>query len=161
MKKIKNPFIEKDASRKEYFCFGCSPFNETGLKLQFWEDEDEIIAKWKPTKSMEGWLGVLHGGIQATLIDELASWTIFLKLKTCGVTSSMNINYLKPVYISKGEITVKGKLISTDGRIAKIECSLFDSENNECLNAEVNYFFFPEKIAKIKYHYPGIEAFYE
>ncbi len=122
---------------------------------------DEILAKWKPTKTMEGWLGVLHGGIQATLVDELAGWIVLLKMNTSGVTSALNINYLKPVFISKGELTVKGRLIKIEGSIAKIECSLFDGEGVECLKAEADYFCFPEKIAKAKYHYPGIEAFHE
>jgi uncharacterized protein (TIGR00369 family) len=161
MRKIKNPFTEKDTSRKEYNCFGCSPFNKIGLQLEFWEDGDEIIAKWMPTKPMEGWLGVLHGGIQATLVDELAGWIVLLKMNTSGVTSALNINYLKPVYISKGEVTVRGKLVSTEGRIAKIECALFDGEGKECLQAEADYFCFPEKIARAKYHYPGAGAFFD
>ncbi|HKI89482.1 MAG TPA: PaaI family thioesterase [Draconibacterium sp.] len=161
MKKIINPFTEKDTTRKEYNCFGCSPFNKIGLQLEFWEDGDEIIAKWQPQKSMEGWMGILHGGIQATLVDELAGWIVLLKMNTAGVTSALNITYLKPVYISKGEVTVKGKLVSAKGKIAKIECTLLDGEGKECLQAKADYFCFPEKIAKAKYHYPGADAFYE
>jgi len=160
MKKIKNPFTEKDTSRKEYNCFGCSPFNKIGLHLEFWEDGDEVLAKWQPQKLMEGWLGILHGGIQATLVDELAGWIVLLKKNTAGVTSALHIDYLKPVYITKGEVTIKGKLISSEGRIAKIECALLDGDGNECLRAKADYFCFPEKIARAKYHYPGIEAFY-
>ncbi len=161
MKKIKNPFVEKDSSRHDYNCFGCSPFNEHGLHLEFWEDGDEVFTKWSPRKSLEGWMGVLHGGVQATLIDELGGWIVLLKMKTAGVTSGMNIKYLKPVYISKGEITIKGKLVSSEERIAKITCSIFDGEGTECVQAELDYFCFPERIAKAKYFYPGIEAFYE
>ena len=161
MRKIKNPFTELDSSRKEYNCFGCSPNNEIGLKLEFWEDGEELIAKWKPGKMMEGWMGILHGGIQASLVDELAGWIVMIKMRTSGVTSELNVKYLKPVYISKGEITVKGKIISTENKLAKIECSLFDGANTECLKAEITYFCFPEKIARAKYHYPGVEAFFE
>jgi uncharacterized protein (TIGR00369 family) len=161
MKKIRNPFTDADSSRHEYNCFGCSPFNEIGLHLQFWEDGEEILAKWKPRKLLEGWKDILHGGIQATLIDELAGWIILLKKQTAGVTSSMSINYIKPVFISKGEITIKGRIISTSGRISKITCSLFDGEGIECVLAELEYYCFPEKIAREKYHYPGIQAFYE
>ncbi|HKJ79059.1 MAG TPA: PaaI family thioesterase, partial [Prolixibacteraceae bacterium] len=155
MKKIKNPFTEMDSSHKEYNCFGCSPFNEIGLQLEFWEDDEEIIAKWEPRKSLEGWTGVLHGGIQASLVDELAGWVVLIKMKTSGVTAEMNIKYLKPVYISKGEITVKGKVVSVENKRAEIECSLFDGENEECVKAKITYFCFPEKIARAKYHYPG------
>lgn len=160
MKKIINPWLEHD-SRHEYNCFGCSPFNEFGLQLEFWEDGDELIAKWQPRKSLEGWMGVLHGGIQATLLDELAGWIVMIKMKTAGVTAEMNVQYLKPLSLSKGEITVKGKLISVEKRLAKIECALFDKEGVEYAKAKLSYFHYPENIAKVKFHYPGIEAFYE
>ena len=161
MKKIKNPFAALDSSRKEYNCFGCSPFNELGLQLQFWEDGKELLARWQPQKSLEGWTGVLHGGIQASLLDELAGWIVLVKMKTSGVTAEMNVKYLKPLFISKGEITVKGRLLSFENRRATIQCSLFDGADEECVKAEITYFCFPEKIARAKYHYPGIEAFYE
>ncbi|MDX1284330.1 MAG: PaaI family thioesterase [Draconibacterium sp.] len=161
MKKIINPWKNNEEKRHDYNCFGCSPFNEIGLHLEFWEDGDELFAKWQPRKSLEGWMGVLHGGIQATLLDEIGGWVVMIKLKTAGVTSEMNVSYIKPVKVSKGELTVKGKLIKTEDRIAKIECSLIDSEGTECAKADISYFCFPEKIAKARYHYPGIEAFYE
>lgn len=160
MKKIRNPW--KDPKNiGEYNCFACSPYNNSGLKLEFWENEEEIITKWKPERSYEGWIGVLHGGIQATLLDEIGGWVVMLKLKTTGVTSNMQVSYLKPVKVDKGEITVKGKLESYKGRIAKISASLFDGAGQECAKAELEYFVFPEKIAKARYQYPGFEAFSE
>lgn len=159
MKKIKNPW-KNPKNLGDYNCFACSPYNETGLQLEFWEDGEDIVTKWNPCRSYEGWIGVLHGGIQATLLDEVGGWAVMIKLKTAGVTSEMNVQYLKPVKVSKGELTVKGRLLSQEGRIAKIACSLFDGEGVECAKADVSYFVFPEKIAKARYQYPGIEAFY-
>ncbi len=159
MIKIKNPFVET-GSRHEYNCFGCSPFNEIGLQLEFWENNEELIAKWQPRKSLEGWMNVLHGGIQAALLDELAGWIVLIKMKTAGVTSALNVHYFKPVNIDKGEVTIKGKLISQNKKMATIAASLFDGEGVECASAEVIYFCFPENIAKAKYHYPGHDAFY-
>ena len=159
MNKIRNPFIEM-GTRHDYNCFGCSPFNEIGLQLEFWEREEELIAKWQPRKSLEGWNNVVHGGIQAALLDELAGWIILIKMKTAGVTSQMNVRYIKPVNISKGEVTVRGKIVAVDKKLATISASLFDGEGSECAHAEIIYFCFPENIAKAKYHYPGIDAFY-
>ncbi len=160
MKKILNPWKTNPENRKEYNCFGCSPFNEIGLQLEFWEDGDELIAKWSPRKSLEGWLGVLHGGIQATLLDEMGGWIVMIKLQTAGVTAGMNVKYLKPVKVSGGELTIRGRLLRCEKRIAKIECSLENQHGETCAKAELDYFFFPEKIAKARYYYPGIEAFY-
>lgn len=159
MIKIRNPFTEM-GTRHDYNCFGCSPFNEIGLQLEFWENEEELIARWQPRKSLEGWMNVVHGGIQAALLDELAGWIVLIKMKTAGVTSALNVRYLKPVNISKGEVTIKGKVVSVDKKLATINATLFDGEGTECASAEISYFCFPENIAKAKYHYPGIHEFY-
>ncbi len=159
MRKINNPFTGAP-DWHEYNCFGCSPTNEIGLQMEFWDNGEEIIAKWMPRKSMEGWTGVLHGGIQATLMDELAAWVVFTKLETSGVTKDLNVEYLSPVYISNNEITLHGKVLSTEKRLAIIHCTLFDSNKKPCSRGQITYFYFPEKIAKIKYHYPGVDAFY-
>lgn len=160
MKKITNPW--KDPKNDGvYNCFACSPYNHAGLHLDFWEDGDDIVTKWKPSKQYEGWIGVLHGGIQATLLDEIGGWVVMLKLKTTGVTSEMNVQYLKPVKVTNGELTIRGRIVSEEGRIAKIEASLFNEANEECTRAVLSYFIFPEKIAKAKHQYPGIEAFYQ
>jgi uncharacterized protein (TIGR00369 family) len=159
MIKIRNPFVEM-GSRHDYNCFGCSPFNEIGLQLEFWEDGDELSAKWHPRKSLEGWRNVVHGGIQAALLDELAGWIVLIKMKTSGVTSTLNVKYLKPVNISKGEITVKGKVIESDRKTATISAVLFDGEGVECATAEAIYYCLPENIARARYHYPGHHAFY-
>ena len=159
MKKIANPFGAM-AARGEYNCFGCSPSNDIGLHLDFWEDGEELLAKWTPGKWYEGWMGVLHGGIQATLMDEMAAWVVFIKLKTAGVTAQLNMRYDKPVFTTKGALTVRGKLVSTGKRLAHIRCTLFDGENKACASADITYYYFPEKIARVKYQYPGVEAFF-
>lgn len=160
MKKITNPFA-KLGRGSDYNCFACSPYNETGLHLEFWEDEEWILTTWETRKNLEGWMGILHGGIQATLLDEVGGWVVMVKLKTAGVTSNMQVEYLKPLMVSKGQITVKGKVKSVNKRIATVECVIVDEEGTEYAKADVNYFLFPERIAKAKYHYPGVEAFYQ
>jgi len=160
MIKIHNPFAVM-GSRDNYNCFGCSPFNEIGLQLEFWENDEELVAKWQPRHSLEGWHDVLHGGIQAALIDELAGWVVLIKMKTSGVTTALNIKYLKPVNISKGEITITGKVTVTDRKTVTISASLFDGEGVECATGEAVYYCLPENVARAKYHYPGHEAFYE
>ncbi len=160
MKKITNPW--KDPKNiGDYNCFACSPYNNAGLQLEFWEDGDEIVTKWNPERQYEGWIGVLHGGIQATLLDEIGGWVVMLKLKTSGVTSEMNVQYLKPVKVGKGELTIRGKVVAEEGRIVKIEASLFNAAGEECAKALLSYFVFPERIAKARYQYPGVEAFYQ
>ena len=157
MRKIHNAY----ADIAEYHCFGCSPTTPIGLKLHFWEEEEWVYAKWTPEKWYEGYLNVLHGGIQATLLDEIADWVLIVKLKTSGVTKNLNITYLKPVYVSHGEITIRAKLVAHNGKSAMTYAELMDKEGTVRSHAEIEYFAFPQEIAKQKYYFPEPEKFFK
>lgn len=157
MKKIQNPYAK--SGRDTYQCFGCSPNNPIGLKLDFWSDGDLVIAKWLPRKSLEGFEDVLHGGIQATLLDEIASWAVQTRCKTVGVTSSMEITYRRPVRISSGEISLQARIREAGSRMAIVETELLGNDGKLCAAAVVKYFLFnPDKAAN-EYYFPGAEAF--
>lgn len=129
--------------------------------MEFFEEGDEILSIWKPDNKFEGFNNVLHGGIQATLMDEIASWVVFVKLKTGGFTSSLNVNYLNNVLIDKGDITLRASLKEMEKNIAHISVSLSDGRGKCCSEAVASYFTLPEKIAAAKLRYPGIDSFYE
>lgn len=157
MRKIQNPYAK--SGREDYKCFGCSPINEIGLRLEFWEEGEYVIAKWMPRKSLEGFRNVLHGGIQATLLDEIASWVVQTRCKTVGVTSSMDIKYRWPVLVSEGEITMRAKVKEAGTRMATIEAELFGNDGKLCASAVVKYFLFNAERASAEYFYPGADAF--
>jgi uncharacterized protein (TIGR00369 family) len=157
MKKVKNPF----AGLEGYNCFGCSPDNKFGLQLHFVDDGDYLLAEWEPKPQFQGYVNVLHGGIQATLLDEIASWYVYAKLKTAGVTSKMEVRYKKPVYINKGILRLRAKLLQLRRNLADFEVELFDNDDQLCAVGKVQYFIFSEKVAKEKYYYPDYREFFE
>lgn len=154
-KHLKNPY----STVKDYNCFGCSPDNPIGLHLSFIEDGDEIVLEWEPDENYTGWTNILHGGIQATMMDEIASWVVFVKLKTAGVTREMSVKYRKPVLVSDGIIRCRARLKEVNRSLATIEVKLF---SKEILRAEARcvYFIFGEEEAKTRFLYPGSDAFY-
>jgi len=155
MKTITNPFLKG----QEYDCFGCAPHNPIGLALEFFEDGDEIFSQWKPKDHFEGFKGVLHGGIQAALHDEIASWVVFVKQGTAGYTQELSVKYLAPVMVAKGPITLRARLREIDGNKANITTTLFDGEGKACSESLAVYFTVPVHIAKRMFDYPGKEAF--
>jgi len=159
MKKIIN--VHRNDDPEIYRCIGCSPHNPIGLKLEFWDDGDNIVSKWNPRREFEGWVEVLHGGIQATLLDEISAWVVYTKCRTAGVTAELKVKYKKPVYTNRGEILIKGRLVEMNKRLAFIHAQLFDADSQLCAEADVKYVIFSEEVARTKYYYPGIDAFYE
>ncbi len=155
MIKLKNPY----ASFPGYSCFGCSPNNPSGLHMEFFKEGDELVCKWDPNDHFQGFHDILHGGVQATMMDEIASWVVFVMLDTAGVTYQLNTRFRKPVLISKGIITVRATLVSQQKRIAEIEARLYDGGDVLCAESQANYFVFPRDKAVSEMHFPGKEAF--
>ena len=144
MEKIINPWEGMEG----YFCFGCAPNNESGLKMEFYEDGDEIVSKWVPEARFQGWLNTLHGGIQATLLDEICAWVIARKLQTAGVTSRMETQYLKPIHTTDSHLTLKGRIKEQKRNFVFIEAEIYNAQDEVCTKAVCTYFIFPREKAE-------------
>jgi acyl-coenzyme A thioesterase PaaI-like protein len=157
MKKLRNPFTDL----KGYNCFGCSPRNQVGLHLSFVEENDEIVSHWEPDPNFQGYFNILHGGIQATLMDEIASWTVYVKVKTAGFTSKAEIRYLKTVGMDQGPITLRSKVKQMRRNLADIEVMLYDRNNTLCAQGLLTFFTFPLDKSQQSMYYPEHSEFYE
>ena len=128
MKKIINPWIGIDG----YNCFGCCPTNDAGIKMEFYEDGNEIVSFWQANEHYQSYLNTLHGGIQATLIDEIAGWVVFHKLQTIGVTNRLNVVYKKALHIDE-KITLRASLKEQKRNVAFIEIRIFIADHHGAL----------------------------
>jgi uncharacterized protein (TIGR00369 family) len=104
---------------------------------------------------------ILHGGIQATLIDEIASWVIFSRQATAGVTVDLRVRYMKPVRTDQGEIWLRAQVVDVNKRLVTAHVELFNEKNELATEADVVYMVYPEVIARKKLNWPGIDAFYK
>lgn len=129
--------------------------------MQFFEEGEEIVSEWQPRQHFQGYGNVLHGGIISTLMDEIASWYVFTKLKTAGVTYKLEVNFKSPVYTDKGDITLKASLEKKNKRLTDIRVKLYDHKGELCSEGIVGYFVFPEKWAQEKLYYPDFDSFFE
>lgn len=157
MRKLSNPFDTLPG----YLCFGCSSKNHHGLRMTFYEDGDEVISTWDPDPHFQGYINIVHGGVQSTLMDEIASWVVFIKLETGGVTSRLSSRFRKPVLVDEGPLTLRARLKEHSGRMAVIDVKLFNAKEVLCSESTVEYFVFPPEKAASTMNYPGIEAFFE
>lgn len=51
-------------------CFACGQRNDAGLKLVFHRKGDAVVTEYTPDERFQGFPGVVHGGVLATLLDE-------------------------------------------------------------------------------------------
>lgn len=96
-------------------CFGCGPANPTGLQLKFFVHEDgSVVCPVTVPERFEGLAGYLHGGVIATLLDEIMSKAVRAR-GLSGMTRHMEIDYLRPVP-SKTPIRLEAHLTHNEGR---------------------------------------------
>ncbi len=136
MKKIKNPWLHKPG----YNCIGCSPDNPMGLHLDFWEDGEDVVSRWTPTADYQGWIDTLHGGVQSLLLDEVAGWVVTRKLQTTGVTSKMEVQYVKPISTHDSGLTIRARICRQMRNVAFIEGEIYDAHGEVCTKATLTYF---------------------
>jgi acyl-coenzyme A thioesterase PaaI-like protein len=129
--------------------------------MEFFEDGDYVISNWQPKAHLAGFRNVLHGGIQSTILDEIASWVVFIKCKTSGVTTSLNAKFRNSAFTDNGMLSVRANLISQNRRFANIHAEILNADGKICSEAEVQYMIFPLEVAEKKLGYPGIDAFFE
>ncbi len=149
MKRILNPWLHTEG----YNCFGCAPHSERGLRMEFWEDGDDIVSQWMPRTEFQGWHNTLHGGIQATLADEIASWVIFRKLQTGGVTSKMEVKYLRPIRTDEGAITLRAHIVEQRRNLVRVAITINNSHGERATEVECLYFTFPQERAREEFHF--------
>jgi acyl-coenzyme A thioesterase PaaI-like protein len=154
LREIYNPFVDIPG----YSCFGCSPKNAFGLKMAFSEDDDDIVCAWHPEAHFAGYDSILHGGIQATLHDEIASWVVFVKLSTAGFTERLEMDYRNPVRVDSSDITLRSRLERFEGNKAFIRTSLFDGKGKLGSESLAIYFTLPQRIARRKLAFPENES---
>lgn len=155
MKKVRNPFL--GLSDKGYFCFACCPDNPKGLKMEFHEDGDELVCIWNPQDEYQGWLKTLHGGIQATLMDELGGWVVSRKLQVAGMTTELTMKYRRPVPTGAGvRIELRGHLKEVKRNFAFIEATL-SCDGQICSKCDMTYYCFTKEKSESDFYFTGCE----
>ena len=134
--------------RCNHHCFGCSPINTAGLKMTFATDGESVISSLKVPEHLCGWDHLVHGGVIATILDEIMSWTAIHLLKKIILTKSVSIDFIKPVYIGK-MLTAKGRVIKLKSkREALMEGVIISDSNEICARSQGTFVLFTAEVAK-------------
>jgi uncharacterized protein (TIGR00369 family) len=92
-------------------CFVCGESNPAGLKLRFETDGRLVQAHFVPRAEHVGFRQTVHGGLTATLLDEIMVWACAVQTKRFAFCAELKVRYLNPV--RPGEALVaSGELVS-------------------------------------------------
>ncbi len=129
--------------RDDRACFVCGERNPIGLKLRLRTDpgkgRSEAEVAFAP--HFQGWAGIVHGGLLATVLDEAMIYAVGAKGIMC-VTGEMTVRYIKPASTGVA-YTLKGRFVEDKGRIVLAESELLDAAGNEVARASGKLFKVP------------------
>jgi hypothetical protein len=81
------------------FCVVCSGSNPYGLALKFGGCSDGVLtANFQASPILEGYEGLLHGGLIASLLDGVMTNCLFAQ-GIVAVTAELKVRYREPVLI--------------------------------------------------------------
>jgi uncharacterized protein (TIGR00369 family) len=105
-------------------CYVCGKDNPEGLKVLFTIDHAArtITGRFTPRREHEGWEGIVHGGIIATLLDE-AMGKLAAHLGEPAVSAEITVKFKAPAAPGE-ELIVTGKLIKEANRLIEAEATV-------------------------------------
>jgi uncharacterized protein (TIGR00369 family) len=110
----------KDSGR----CFACGKDNPQGLKLEIRKTPGGVELDYILPEYFAGWQGIAHGGIVATILDELLAWACTNSGRNC-VTAEMTVRFRKPVRTGS-PLRGFGRVTDEKGRLLYAEARLLD-----------------------------------
>jgi len=123
-------------------CFGCSPHNERGLGMKFDEREDGVVeSRMQVARELVGPPGVVHGGIQAVLLDEVMGVLVSRIVSpetTMSVTAELSVKYRRPLRAEQ-PIVLRARLCRSEGKNHFVEGEILDAGDEVLTKAEARF----------------------
>ena len=136
--------------RNSKMCFICGMDNPIGLTAQFYNMEDgSVMTPFVFRKEHQSFPERVHGGLAATMIDELglrAMWAKDQSEESFGVTMSLSVKYRKPVPYDE-ELFARGIVVKETPKFVTIVSEIYDRAGDLLVNGEAVYIkLSPEQI---------------
>jgi uncharacterized protein (TIGR00369 family) len=77
-------------------CFVCGERNVRGLQLRFETDGTLVKTSFTPSEEHIGFQNVTHGGILATVLDEIMVWACAVSTRRFAYCAEMSVRFRKP-----------------------------------------------------------------
>lgn len=107
-------------------CIACGPLAPNGLHMRFETGDDGWVqSRVAVSAAFQGWSGVVHGGIVATLLDEAMAYAAAAR-GFLGVTGELKMRFRSAVPVD-AEVTVRGNVTWHRRNVLGVEARVHDA----------------------------------
>ena len=114
-----------------HHCFACGTLNETGLRLELHVERGRSWTELTYDARFQGWDGIAHGGILATILDEVMAWAL-VGDDQWGLTARLAIDFKRPVTVGQ-ELRAEGWVTRSRRRIVDTGGHVLDGVSGQAL----------------------------
>lgn len=107
------------------WCVACGEDNPRGLHLQFRHEGDDYVCDFTPERFHQGWKGIVHGGILATLLDEAMNHMLSHNGEPVA-TAELTVRYRRPVKVGE-PLQVRARLVRSRPPLYVAEAKIVDA----------------------------------
>ncbi len=143
--------MEKTCTHKQpnaSHCFVCGTQNSRGLGLSFYDDASTTVESiFKIREEFQGYPGIAHGGILATILDEVVGRVAMIgDHHRFMMTVNMKVQFRNPVPIET-RLRAQGKIIKLKGRLCKAQGQILLPDGKVGCEAELTLADMPSEMA--------------
>ena len=129
-------------------CFVCGESNSAGLKLRFETDGKTVQTRFVPRAEHIGFKGTVHGGLVATLLDEIMVWACAVQTKRFAFSVELNVRFIHSLRPGE-EVVARAELVANrKGKIFEPKAELRNQDGLLLATATGKYMPIKEVDAK-------------
>jgi acyl-coenzyme A thioesterase PaaI-like protein len=118
MEKGEERFYDND------YCFACGSKNPLGLNLMFHlHDDGACTTEFTASPHHQGFRDVLHGGLVATIADDLMNNHLFRMYGVSTATAELSTRFKKPTPLGV-PLVFTSRRVQTKGRVHEMACEV-------------------------------------
>ena len=138
--------MQEPADSPRRWCYGCGDANPEGLHVEFEVEGTLVTGRFTPRKVHQGFPGLAHGGIAASVMDEAMGWAMNAA-GAWAMTARMEVRYRRPLPLDS-EVTVTAQVTRDRGRRLEAEARLITASGELLAEATGLFLRMPEETSR-------------
>lgn len=123
-------------------CFVCGEQNPHGLRLKSRIENGRVVLDYTAREADLGYRHIVHGGILATLLDEVMTWAAILSIRRVCVAAELTTRLKHPVKVGR-RLRVEGWVARKTSRLILVEGRITGEDGSVAATAEGKYMPMP------------------
>ena len=120
-------------------CFVCGESNPLGLNLRFETDGHSVQTRFTPRPEHIGFKQVVHGGLIATVLDEIMVWACLAQTKRLAYCAELTVRFQNPLRPGEETIVTAELAANRRDKIFEVKSEVKDSSGKILATATGKY----------------------